>query len=101
MRAAEAALKEKGTPSKLGVGIQKALVLSRTGSHPKAKNGKKEDGQGESALLTEVRAALAARSDTRCPLTPQRTTVVQDKDAQESDRGDEDEDESSESEPEA
>ena len=61
---AETALAELGDIDKLGVGHLKAIVLSRTGHLPKAKNNL--DG----ALLAEAKAAATAQLSTLLPPQP-------------------------------
>ena len=60
---AEAELEAKGTPSKLKVKELKALIISRTGSGPKATNNKAP----EFPILKEARAAMAANAESKCP----------------------------------
>ena len=72
VRNAEAALEEAGgTPSKIkGQKLLDALIVSRTGHLPKAKNNNVASGDTEGARLKEARAALTLSKETLCPPTP-------------------------------
>ena len=74
IRDAEAALKDKGTPSKLKVGQLKALIRSRTANPPKAQSNKKRGAvdDGEGLVLKELRAAIALNPTTLLPPTPEK-----------------------------
>ena len=52
-----------------GVPHLKMLVLSRTGRHANGSN-KVRDGETESALLVEARAAVAGSPRSKCPPAP-------------------------------
>ena len=71
VRAAESALAAAdGEPGKLSVKFLRALIYSRTGRTPSAKNNH------EGALLTEARTALGARCATLLPPTPPRAPAL-------------------------
>lgn len=65
-KAAEGKLQAEGTPTKLKVGEMKALIVSRTGHLPKAKNNLSP----LKPMLSETRAAIGSVSISVCPPTP-------------------------------
>ena len=76
IRAAQARLVEKKTPSKLKVSEQAALILDRTGHHTKL-NSKKRDPAGDTLICAELRRVM--NDPSLLPATP----VADDSDASE------------------